>query len=118
MNEKQEFNGYDKTYTVNQMIEESGTSYSLDEIMRIASIIQAEAADKDDMYYISSIFTTDFRLMKVWAFPTSVLIRQNIILTSAVDVPSNVGSDYVSKYETYDKEACLRVQFVIPEWKP
>ena len=47
MNEKQEFSGYDKTYTINQMIEESGTSYSLDEIMRIASIIQADAADNN-----------------------------------------------------------------------
>ena len=37
------------------MVEESDTKYSLDQVMTIASIIQAEAADKEDMYYISSI---------------------------------------------------------------
>jgi len=35
--------------------EAAGTGYSMDEILTIASIIQAEAASKDDMYYISSI---------------------------------------------------------------
>ena len=33
----------------------AGTGYSVDEILTIASIIQAEAASRDDMYYISSI---------------------------------------------------------------
>ena len=104
MNEKQEFSGYDKTYTINQMIEESGTSYSLDEIMRIASIIQAEAADKDDMYYISSILHN--RLSADESMGVSNLgldSTKYYPYRSAVDIPSNVGSDYVSKYETYDK---------------
>ncbi len=35
--------------------EAASTGYSVDEILRIASIIQAEAASRDDMYYISSI---------------------------------------------------------------
>ena len=44
-----------KKTTVLKMVEESDTKYSLDQVMTIASIIQAEAADKEDMYYISSI---------------------------------------------------------------
>ena len=35
--------------------EAESTGYSTDEILTIASIIQAEAASRDDMYYISSI---------------------------------------------------------------
>ncbi len=52
--QKQDF-GYDKLYSVNKMLEVSETPYSLDEILTIASIVQAEAADKEDMYYVSSI---------------------------------------------------------------
>ena len=43
--QKQDF-GYDKLYSVNKMLEVSETPYSLDEILTIASIVQAEAADK------------------------------------------------------------------------
>lgn len=46
------FGQKDKT-TLEQ--EAAKTGYSLDEILTIASIIQAEAANKEDMYYISSI---------------------------------------------------------------
>lgn len=42
-----------KSTTIEKLIEDS--DYTLDEILTIASIIQAEAANKDDMYYISSI---------------------------------------------------------------
>ncbi|MFZ2251540.1 MAG: endolytic transglycosylase MltG, partial [Ruminococcus bromii] len=55
INEKQTVDGYSKKTTVLKMVEESDTKYSLDQVMTIASIIQAEAADKEDMYYISSI---------------------------------------------------------------
>ena len=48
--DKQEVKGYDKRVEIDKMVEES--EYSLDEIMIIASIIQAEAANKEDMYYI------------------------------------------------------------------
>nr|WP_316624923.1 endolytic transglycosylase MltG [uncultured Ruminococcus sp.] len=46
------FNGSKKT-TLQE--EAEATGYSMDEILTIASIIQAEAASRDDMYYISSI---------------------------------------------------------------
>lgn len=50
---KDRYLGSDKSVTVNKLIPDTG--YSLDEIITIASIIQAEAANKEDMYYISSI---------------------------------------------------------------
>lgn len=53
ISEKQDVKGFDTLTTVNKMVENS--EYTLDEIMIIASIIQAEAANTDDMYYVSSI---------------------------------------------------------------
>lgn len=104
INEKQEFSGYDNTYTVQKMIEESGTSYSLDEIMRIASIVQAEAANKDDMYYISSILHN--RLSADSSMGVSNLgldSTKYYPYRSESDVPNELGSDYVSNYDTYNK---------------
>lgn len=50
---KYENENYSKDVTIEDMINDSG--YSMDEIIIIASIIQAEAADVDDMYYVSSV---------------------------------------------------------------
>lgn len=103
INEKQEFSGYEKTYSVQKMIEESGTSYSLDEIMRIASIIQAEAADKEDMYYISSILHN--RLSADSSMGVSNLgldSTKYYPYRSESDLPESQKSNYVSKYDTYD----------------
>ncbi len=104
INEKQEFRGYDDTYTIKKMIEKSGTSYSLDEIMRIASIIQAEAANVDDMYYISSILHN--RLDADSSMGVSNLgldSTKYYPYRTASDVPESAGSNYTSKYDTYEK---------------
>ena len=50
---KEKYFGHTKRMTLEQ--EAEATGYTADEILTIASIIQAEAADKEDMYYISSI---------------------------------------------------------------
>ena len=50
--EEKFFKGGSKT-TIEELVKK--TDYSMDEIITIASIIQAEAANEDDMYYISSI---------------------------------------------------------------
>lgn len=103
INEKQTFSGYEKTYSVQKMIEESGTSYSLDEIMRIASIIQAEAADKEDMYYISSILHN--RLSADSSMGVSNLgldSTKYYPYRSESDLPDDQKDDYVSKYDTYE----------------
>lgn len=104
INEKQDFNGYDKLTTVKKMIENSNSSYSLDEIMTIASIIQAEAADTKDMYYISSILHN--RLSAGADMGVSNLGLDSTKFypyRSAKDVPDGLGSDYKSNYDTYDK---------------
>lgn len=103
MNEKQKFNGYEKLYTVEKMIEQSETEYSLDEIMNIASIIQAEAANVEDMYNISSVIHN-----RLSADPDMGVLNLGLDSTkyypyrSAEKVPTGKGGkDYSSKYDTY-----------------
>lgn len=50
---KEKYFGNSKKSTLAE--EAQGTGYTVDEILTIASIIQAEAASREDMYYISSI---------------------------------------------------------------
>lgn len=104
INEKQDFNGYEDLSTIEKMIEKSGTDYTLDEIMIIASIIQAEAADSKDMYYVSSILhnrleaDVDLGVSNLGLDSTKFYPYR-----SAEDVPENLGDDYTSNYDTYDK---------------
>lgn len=102
--EKEDFNGYEDLSTVKKMIENGETDYTLDEIMIIASIIQAEAADVDDMYNVSSVIhnrleadvsagVSNLGLDSTKFYPYRTLD----------DVPDELGDDYVSKYDTYDK---------------
>lgn len=104
INEKQDVSGYDKLTTVNKMIEQSDSGYTLDQIMTIASIIQAEAANVDDMYNVSSIIHN-----RLEADPDMGVSNLGLDSTkyypyrSADDVPSSEGKNYTSKYDTYSK---------------
>lgn len=105
INEKQTVDGYSKKTTVLKMVEESDTKYSLDQVMTIASIIQAEAADKEDMYYISSILHN-----RLTADSSAGVSNLGLDSTkfypyrSLEDVPENDRSTYKSRYDTYDKK--------------
>lgn len=104
INEKRDVNGYDRLMTVNKLIEESNSKYSLDQIMTIASIIQAEAADVDDMYNVSSIIhnrltaDADMGVSNLGLDSTKFYPYR-----SSVDVPDGKGKNYTSKYDTYSK---------------
>lgn len=102
LSQKQDVSGYDDLTTVNKMLEDS--DYSLDEIIRIASIIQAEAANTEDMYNVSSIIhnrltaDADMGVSNLGLDSTKFYPYR-----SAADVPKSEGSDYTSKYDTYSK---------------
>ena len=104
LSEKQDVSGYDKLTTVNKMLEDSDSEYSLDEIMTIASIIQAEAANVEDMYNVSSILhnrlsaDVDMGVSNLGLDSTKFYPYR-----SAVDVPNNGGENYKGKYDTYSK---------------
>ena len=103
--EKQTFEGYDKRYSIHKMIEKTGSKYSLDEILTIASILQAEAADKDDMKVISSI------LYNRLSAPIDMGVQylgldstKYYPYRSAETLPVTAGKNFKSRYDTYTLE--------------
>lgn len=103
INEKQKVDGYSKKTTIKKLVEDSEMHYSLDQIMTIASIIQAEAANTEDMYYISSILhnrltaSSDMGVSNLGLDSTKFYPYR-----SAKDVPKS-EKNYKSRYDTYDK---------------
>ena len=105
INEKQTVDGYSKKTTVLKMVEESDTKYSLDQVMTIASIIQAEAADKEDMYYISSILHNRLTADSSLGVSSLGLDSSKFYPYRRLeDVPENDRSTYKSRYDTYDRK--------------
>lgn len=99
---KQAFDGYEKLYSLHKIIEKSESPYTLDQLLTIASIIQAEAANKEDMYYISSIIhnrlTADADL---GVANLSLDSTKFYPYRSADKLPATAGKNYKSKYDTY-----------------
>lgn len=52
-NTKTRADGFEKRATIEQRAKQAGMS--MEELITLASLIQAEAADKEDMYYVSSV---------------------------------------------------------------
>ncbi len=101
MYSKQTVKGYDKRVRINELIEE--TDYTIDEILTIASIIQAEAADVEDMYYISSIIHN--RLDYGIEYGVASLDMDSTYFypyRNKESVPENERETYASTYNTYD----------------
>jgi UPF0755 protein len=100
--EKQAFTGYDKLYSINKMMDKTKTSYTLDQILTIASIVQAEAANKEDMYYVSSILhnrlTADDDM---GVFNLSLDSTKYYPYRSVDKLPATAGKNFKSRYDTY-----------------
>lgn len=90
---------YEDEVTIEQMINDS--EYSMDEIIILASIIQAEAGDVEDMYYVSSVLHN--RLNSHIDEGLSRLECDSTVYypyRTKSAVPENLG-DYSSRYNTY-----------------
>lgn len=90
---------YDKEVTIEKMINDS--EYSMDEIIIIASIIQAEAGDVEDMYNVSSVLHN--RLNSHIDEGLSRLECDSTVYypyRSKSSIPDDM-EDYVSRYNTY-----------------
>jgi len=99
---KQAFDGYEKLYSVHKMLEKTGTTYTLDQILNVASIVQAEAADKEDMYYVASIIYN--RLANGEELGVAYLgldSTKYYPYRSAEALPESAGKNYKSRYDTY-----------------
>jgi UPF0755 protein len=101
--EKQAFDGYEKLMSVKKMLEKSDDDYTLDEIMTMASIIQAEAADSEDMYYISSILHNRLNADEDQGVSSLGLDSTKYYPYRSKDkLPAEIASTYTSRYDTYD----------------
>ncbi len=94
--------GYDKKVSVEDRALDTG--YTFDQIMTIASLIQAEAANTKDMYNVSSILHN-----RLDSGNASDFAKLNLDSTvyypyrDAESVPSSVGGeDFESTYDTYN----------------
>jgi conserved hypothetical protein, YceG family len=98
-------NNCDKKLTAEIRSSASARKMSVDQLLTLASMIQAEAANKDDMYIISSIFHNRLEsggkgdLLRLRSDPTTYYPYR----TKAA-VPSNIRDTYKSRYDTYTIE--------------
>ncbi len=77
---------------------------TIDQMMTLASMIQAEAADRDDMYKVSSVFhnrlsSKDKTLLHLDSDPTTFYpYRQKSL------IPADIRDTFKSRYDTYTVE--------------
>lgn len=75
---------------------------TVDQMLTLASMIQAEAADKEDMYKVSSVFHNRLNssgtgdLLRLRSDPTTYYPYR-----TKASVPSDIRDTYKSKYDTY-----------------
>lgn len=94
-------NNCNKKLTADIRSKAAAQKMTVDQMMTMASMIQAEAANKEDMYQISSIFhnrlaSSKGDLNRLRSDPTTYYPYR----TKAA-VPSNLRESYKSKYDTY-----------------
>ena len=77
----------------------SASDYSLDQVITIASIIERETNDPNEMANVASVF---YNRLKSKSYPNlqSDATRSYPYATSA-DIPENIADNFESKYDTY-----------------
>lgn len=105
LTEKQDVPGYDKVTSIEDMLKKNRSDYTLDQVMIVASIIQSEAADTDDMYYISSIIYNRLHADEDMGVKYLGLDSTKFYpYRTQVDVPEDARDTFESSYDTYSKE--------------
>ncbi len=99
---EQNVDGYSKAIRLDKLVKKS--KYSMDQILTIASIIQAEAATTDDMYYISSVLHNRLDAdINEGVGMLSLDSTQYYPYRSKKDVPASKRKTFKSRYSTYNK---------------
>ena len=105
LNEKQDVSGYDKVTTIEDMLKKNRSDYTLDQVMIVASIIQSEAANTEDMYYISSILYNRLNADEDMGVKYLGLDSTKFYpYRTQADVPEDARDTFESSYDTYSKE--------------
>lgn len=105
---KSRVDGFDKKVNIEKQAKKAGIS--MEDLLTLASIIQAEAATEDDMYYISSVFHNRLDTLDndgVSEYGEGGLCYLGSDATyfypyrNKSEVPKKYRDTYVSKYDTY-----------------
>lgn len=97
--EEDKYLGNSKKVTIDELVAQS--DYSMDEIITIASIVQAEAANVDDMYNVSSVLHN--RLKNGYDMGVAQLNCDCTVYypyREYKDVPESIRGTYKSTYDT------------------
>ncbi|MBR2724597.1 MAG: endolytic transglycosylase MltG [Ruminococcus sp.] len=103
-NYEYDIEGYKEPVTLIEVIENTGI-YSLDEFVTIASIVQGEAANEEDMKKVSSVIHN--RLEVGPEYDIHTLGMDSTIFypyKTQEDVPEDIRDTFESKYDTYDNK--------------
>ena len=98
-------NNCDRKLTDEIRQEITASGMTIDQVMTLASMIQAEAADEDDMYMISSVFHNRLNsdgsngLRRLQSDPTMYYPYR-----TRDAIPEDIRESYSSKYNTYEIE--------------
>ncbi len=99
-----EVNGYNDTVTISQLIDDKH-NYTLDDIVTMASIVQGESANSEEMYKVSSVihnrldYGPQYDIHTLGMDSTAYYPYKN-----ADAVPEDELESFVSTYGTYEKE--------------
>lgn len=105
---KKSVKGYTFKINIESIAEEKGMS--LNDLIILSSLIQAEAADTDDMYYVSSVFHNRLKTLdsdgqsKFGEFGLNRLESDATLwypFKSKNDIPSDRLNEFPGKYDTY-----------------
>ncbi len=105
---KQVFNGYDEKISIVEIASSKGMSVS--ELINIASIIQAESANVEDMYKVSSVLrnrlsTLSSGVSKYGEAGLGLLGMDSTVwypYRSSKEVPDKIKETFSSRYNTYN----------------
>lgn len=101
--------GYSGKVSIKELAEKSGMT--MESALNIASLIQAEAADKEDMYKVSSVIHNRLRTMKNDGKNSFGEFGLNCLRLDATvyypyrsknSVPKNIASSFTGLYNTYN----------------
>ena len=105
----QNVSGYTDAVTLKTIIEDKGKT--INDVVKMASLIQAEAADTKDMYVVSSVFynrlsTIDSGGVSPFGDLDLDKLKSDATLyypySAQDDIPSEIAATFKSNYNTYD----------------
>ncbi len=103
--------GYEGKVSIKELAEQKG--FTVDKLINIASLIQAEAADKEDMYKVSSVIHNRLNTLPNGGYSPFGEAAMGVLRIDATlyypyrnkaSVPKNISKDFNNNFNTYKIE--------------